>query len=99
MTRGESNDYVIDYATGEVTFTANRIISSDRRILVEFQYTTNQFSRSLTGASVTTHLWKRDGGDPRTSIGVTFLREADGDLFNDEFGLTGADSLAIISGR
>ena len=96
MMRGESNDYVIDYATGEVTFTANRIISSDRRISVEFQYTTNQFSRSLSGASVNSHFWRRDTGEPRVSIGMTFLREADGDLFNDEFGLSTADSLEII---
>ena len=96
MTRGETNDYVIDYATGEVTFTANRLITSDRRISIEFQYTTNQFSRSLTGASVTTHLFRRQQGPARTSFGVTFLREADGDLFNDDFGLTSSDSLQII---
>ena len=96
MTRGESNDYVIDYATGEVTFTANRIITSDRRISAEFQYTTNEFSRSFTGASVATHFWRRATGEPRTTIGLTFLREADGDLFNDEFGLSAADSLNLI---
>ncbi len=95
MTRGETNDYVIDYATGEITFTTNRIITSDRRISVEFQYTSNQFNRSLTGASVQTHLWKDARQRARSSIGLTFLREADGDLFNDEFGLTGIDSLQI----
>ena len=96
MTRGETNDYVIDYATGEITFTANRIITSERRITVEFQYTTNQFSRSLTGASVQAHLGQRPGRRPVTSFGVTFLREADGDLFNEDSGLTGADSLQIM---
>lgn len=96
MTRGESNDYVIDYATGEVTFTANRIISSDRRISIEFQYTTNQFSRSLAGASINSHFGRRNSGESRASLGITFLRESDGDLFNDEFGLSSADSLEII---
>jgi len=96
MTRGESNDYVVDYATGEITFTTNRIITSDRRISVEFQYTTNQFSRSLSGASINSHFWRNDTGRPRLSFGMTFLREADGDLFNDEFGLSSADSLQII---
>ena len=96
MTRGQTHDYVIDYATGEITFTANRIISSDRRISVEFQYTTNQFSRSLTGGTVLSHFLRKKTGSPRASLGVTFLREADGDLFNDEFGLSPADSLEII---
>lgn len=97
MVRGETNDYVIDYATGEITFTPNRIITSDRRISVEFQYTTNLFSRTLTGSSVTANLWPGKNGDARSSFGVTFIREADGDLFNEEFGLTAADSLQIIS--
>ena len=96
MTRGESNDYVIDYATGEITFTADRIISSDRRISVEFQYTTNQFNRSLSGASINSHFGRRSTGETRASVGITFLRESDGDLFNDEFGLSPADSLEII---
>ncbi|MFK7843875.1 MAG: hypothetical protein AB8G77_01145 [Rhodothermales bacterium] len=97
MIRGETNDYVVDYATGEITFTPNRIVTSDRRINVEFQYTTNQFSRTLTGAAVTANLWPAKNGNARSSFGVTFVREADGDLFNEEFGLTSADSLQIIS--
>ncbi|MDZ4700327.1 MAG: hypothetical protein SH809_11520 [Rhodothermales bacterium] len=96
LTRGETNDYVIDYATGEISFTPNRIVTADRRITVEFQYSTNQFSRTLVATAAEAMLFTDAAGDPRAAFGVTFLREADGDVFNDEFGLSAEDSLRLI---
>ncbi len=97
MTRGETNDYVIDYATGEITFTSNRLIREDNRVSVEFQYRTTEFTRTLVGSQADVALWRRDDGTGRARFGVTFLREADSQEFNQEFGLTAEDEALIAA--
>ncbi|MDP8205455.1 MAG: hypothetical protein P9L92_02225 [Candidatus Electryonea clarkiae] len=52
--RGETADYIIDYTRGEIIFTPGLPITSESRIEVDFEYSTEVFPRNLYAGQVET---------------------------------------------
>ena len=82
MTRGETKDYVINYSNAELRFTPYRIISSDSRIVVDYEFSDRSYNRSVLASSLTTELiagkvklggrFIRENDDRDNPIGITF---------------------------
>ncbi len=72
LVRGELNDYVIDYGLAEIIFSNKRIITSASRITIDFEYTDEQYSRTLIVASQNSRFFAN-----KLQFTTSYIREGD----------------------
>lgn len=72
--RGESNDYIIEYANGQITFTNNLLVTSESRIDVDFEYfpAIQKYNRSALGALTGGSLFNN-----KLKYNISFYQEKD----------------------
>ena len=90
MTRGENNDYTIDYSNGQMTFTNKRLITSASRITVDFEYSDKKYSRSLLVGQANTSVF-----NDRVKLSFSYLRERDDQNKPIDFTLSDSDRTII----
>ncbi len=102
LRRGLEEDYIIDYNRGEITFTNKILITKDSRIVVEFEYSDQNYLRSMYAANTQ---YRQEGlrvyfnflnqQDSRNSTGSMELSNADKAVLAD----AGDDPLkAVVPG-
>ncbi len=89
LTRGQENDYVIDYNNAELTFTARNIITKDKRIIVEFQYAERNYARAL-------YFYSGEFKTDKTRLHFNFFQESDNKNKTLMQSLTDAEKLLLI---
>ncbi|HRA99160.1 MAG TPA: hypothetical protein PK294_01860 [Ignavibacteria bacterium] len=86
MLRGEQADYTIDYGIGTITFTNNRIITVASRIIVDFEYTDREYTRTLISGANNLNLLSN-----KLKIGFSYVNEDDNEDKPIDFSLTETD--------
>jgi hypothetical protein len=71
LVRGSGNDYVMDYNLGEITFTPNTIITEDLRVIVEFEYSDQNYFRTFV------HTYNEVDVTNKLKLRLNFINEAD----------------------
>lgn len=87
MTRGK--EYIIEYNTGELTFTSKFPINSSHRIVVDYEYADRNYGRSLSGFFIDYQLNKK------IQFKFSQVREADNPNVTTDFVLTDKERRAL----
>lgn len=72
LQRGENKDYIIDYEMGTIEFTPRRLITSESRIIVDFQYSDDEFEKRVYGTQLSAGLLNR-----RLEVSAALFTERD----------------------
>jgi len=109
LKRGETNDYIIDYNLAQLTFSNTTPVGAGDRVVVDFQYISQDYSRLLFGAgvdieplsgmqlSVSGISQRDDSGNPLVEVSDSIMEilSQSGDSIPDS--LSAPQSLSIIS--
>jgi hypothetical protein len=90
LKRGEDADYTINYNSGEITFTSRRMITKDKRIQVEFEYSDRTYARSVL--HLNTEVSRR-----KSAFRFNFYNEQDMKNQPNQLNLTEAQKLYLSS--
>lgn len=90
MTRGLEEDYIIDYNRAEVRFTNKRLITKDSRIIVEFEYSDQNYVRSM-------YAFNADYEQEKLKLHVNIFSQQDGKKPTIDRDFTEAERQAFIN--
>lgn len=85
MQRGEAEDYIIDYSTGELTFTSRRVITEQSEVVIDYEASLEAYRRSLFGLALRTP-------EPESGALLSVLYLHEGDNRGQPLGLVISDS-------
>lgn len=92
LTRGESNDYIIDYSSGEITFTQKILITAASRITADYEYSDRLFARDFISSGFNGSILSNS-----LTTKISFVREADNKNAPIDFILSDSDKLSLKS--
>ncbi|HRE40011.1 MAG TPA: hypothetical protein PLG90_01665 [Ignavibacteria bacterium] len=92
QTRGENEDYVIDYGIGSITFKNRRIITSNSRIVVDFEYSDRRYSRTLLAGKNSLKLF-----DNKLKFSAAYVSDFDDQDRTIDFTLSEEDKIILAN--